>query len=666
MESHQQDGHPAWDRAHRLTRRDLIRYGGALGAMTFAAAASATPLAGAAGASAADRAAARSADGPAHDIVTYKVVNGLSLNLYVWTPDSWEPGQKHAAVVFYHGGGWRGGTWAAFQSHAAYLAQRGLVAISVHYRRSGPVIATLDGIDALNYVFGHVTELGIDRNRIVAAGGSAGGEIALATIRDDLPNSDPTNRPSATILFNPVTNTTGDYPVGWGRYQFANDAEAELYSPYHHLAAGDPPALIMHGTSDTTVSFDNVTDFTEKARDLGNEATLVSYDNQSHGFFNKTQHYSRYYHETVREADRFLVARGYLSGTPTIRPVPPDAVENGGFEQGVKDWSASSGTTWRIIHRPVHDGLLAAAVATAGTSGPALLSQDVTADVRGNGRGEYLLRGWVAAASGTSTEAALSLLVKGTGDTREHEYQIPPATIAGARYAQVSGTRNVTWSGELETARLAVSITSEAFVDDLAAEYLPARIGWWRFADGDGAVLADSSGFGLDGTLTGGTWIAEGPAGDAVRLGGANDRIELPNCFDPGATDFVVRVRLRPEERTSVRQAIVRPSAPAGGTWLSWDPATSRLVSEIDGTELWTESTLPAGRWAAITLVRSRDTVEVYIDGALAAARAATSIPASRSSLLIGSPADATGAESGLIGAVSEVSCWDHVPPGTL
>lgn len=652
--------HPAWDRAFDLTRRDLLRYGGALGATVFAGVASAAYPAAAAGAPTAGREPARSAVGVSEHVVIYKTVNGLSLELHVWTPAGWAVGQRHAAVVFYHGGGWRGGGWEAFQSQSAYLAGRGLVAISVHYRRSGPVIATLDGVDAMNYVFEHAAELGIDRERIVAAGGSAGGEIALATLRDDLPNSVPTNRPSATILFNPVTNTTGDYPVGWGRYQFADDAQAEMYSPFHHILPGDPPALIMHGTSDTTVSFDNATAFVETMRDVGNDATLVSYDDEKHAFFNATQYYNRYFYETVREADRFLVSLGYLTGVPTIRPTPPEAVENGGFEQGLNGWSASPGSMERIVHSPVHGGTLAAAV--AGRSGSGVLSHDVTDDVLDNGPGEYLLRAWSSAATDATAEVSLSLRVKGTDDAQHRSYSIPSATIPGEGYIQVSGTRNVSWSGRLESARMECSVTSgEAYLDDVSAQFLPARIGWWRFADGSGDVLADSSGFGLDGALAGGTWITERPVGGAVRLDGS-DRIDLPNLVDPGTTDFVVRLRLRLDEPTQALQTIVRPSDSAAGSWLSWDPTTSRLVSEIGGTPLVSELTLPVRTWIRVALVRAGDTVELYIEDELAATRSGVSLPSARSSMLIGAPAADTEFEGGLHGAIADISFWDHVP----
>ena len=40
----------------------------------------------------------------------YKTVNGRNLSLYVTKPSDWKPSDQRAAAVFFHGGGWTGGT----------------------------------------------------------------------------------------------------------------------------------------------------------------------------------------------------------------------------------------------------------------------------------------------------------------------------------------------------------------------------------------------------------------------------------------------------------------------------------------------------------------------------------------------------------------------------
>ena len=78
-----------------------------------------------------------------------------------------------AAIVFFFGGGWVGGTPKQFFPHCTYLASRGMVAISAEYRvkdRHGvtPLECVLDGKSAVRWVRAHASELGIDPTLIAS------------------------------------------------------------------------------------------------------------------------------------------------------------------------------------------------------------------------------------------------------------------------------------------------------------------------------------------------------------------------------------------------------------------------------------------------------------------------------------------------------------------
>src|SRR6476660_10386581 len=74
-------------------------------------------------------------DGPEPtEKVTYKEVGGTKLELWVWKPVGWKATDKRSSIVFYHGGGWRGGAPNAFARQSAKLAELGMVAISARYR----------------------------------------------------------------------------------------------------------------------------------------------------------------------------------------------------------------------------------------------------------------------------------------------------------------------------------------------------------------------------------------------------------------------------------------------------------------------------------------------------------------------------------------------------
>ena len=226
--------------------------------------------------------------------VVYKVVEGDDLELHVFSPSGRKPGERRPAIVFFFGGGWVGGTPAQFYPHSRYFALRGMVAISAQYRTrnshgTDPFACIADGKSAIRWVRAHAAELGVDPGRIVAGGGSAGGHVAASTALlqgldeagEDLSIS---SRPQALILFNPVIDTT---EKGYGAEKLGTrQIEA---SPVHHVRSGLPPAIVFHGTADTTVPFENVERFRAFMARAGNRCTLVPYEGRAHGFFNRAR-----------------------------------------------------------------------------------------------------------------------------------------------------------------------------------------------------------------------------------------------------------------------------------------------------------------------------------------------------------------------------------------
>jgi hypothetical protein len=60
-------------------------------------------------------------------------------------------------------------------------------------------------------------------------------------------------------------------------------------------------------------------------------------------------------------------------------------------------------------------------------------------------------------------------------------------------------------------------------------------LGHWTFDEGSGAVAADHSGNGRNGTLTGGTWIADGRFAGALRLA-SGESVSVPGFPNPSAS----------------------------------------------------------------------------------------------------------------------------------
>jgi acetyl esterase/lipase len=271
-------------------------------------------------------------------VETYKQVDGVDLKLWIFFPKGHAPTDKRPAIVFFHGGGWRAGNPIQLARHCEYFASRGVVAMTVDYRvasRQGVAISQCieDAKSAMRWVRANAGRLGVDPQRVVAGGGSAGGHLAAAAATvpghnaasDDLAIS---AVPDALVLFNPVVMLApveGHEPPPeqlFARLRVSPGADPVMVSPFHNLRPGAPPTIIFHGKADTTVPFDTVVGYCDRAKEHGDSCQVVGYDGASHGFFNYGQGGGTAYRDTVRRADEFLASLGFLSGPPTIGAAP--------------------------------------------------------------------------------------------------------------------------------------------------------------------------------------------------------------------------------------------------------------------------------------------------------------------------------------------------------
>lgn len=248
----------------------------------------------------------------------YKTVGDVVLTMDVFESDT-PPTAGRPAIVFFFGGGWAGGIKAQFHPHARMLAERGMVAFCADYRTASrhgttPFACVRDGKSAVRYLRAHADALGLDPDRIVAAGGSAGGHVAACTAvieGHEEPGEETavSSRPNAMLLFNPVLDTT---ERGYGIEKVTEARKTEI-SPCHHVQPGLPPTLILQGTADTTTPPENADRFTRLMCAAGNRCRVVSFQGERHGFFNHGRKDNRPFRETMAAATTFLAENRFLS-----------------------------------------------------------------------------------------------------------------------------------------------------------------------------------------------------------------------------------------------------------------------------------------------------------------------------------------------------------------
>ncbi|MEY3173288.1 MAG: hypothetical protein RLZZ436_1202 [Planctomycetota bacterium] len=293
----------------------------------------------------------------------YRTIDGVELRLWLLRPESDSgagasagAGSLRPAIVFFFGGGWTSGTPEQFLPQARHLASRGMIAAVADYRvasRHG-VRATAcvdDAKSAVHWLRQHAADLGIDPQKICAAGGSAGGHIACCTalvpgmFEATAEDTSVSCVPNALALFNPAVMLAPiegvDSPRSPNFETLATrlGTEPAAISPIHQVRANLPPTIIFHGEQDPTVPISTVSAFASRMEAAGNRCELQRFANAPHGFFNlrpntpREQQQRQWHLRTLLQLDQFLVSLGWLEGPAGLPVVDSDNVRLRGHLQ---------------------------------------------------------------------------------------------------------------------------------------------------------------------------------------------------------------------------------------------------------------------------------------------------------------------------------------------
>jgi dipeptidyl aminopeptidase/acylaminoacyl peptidase len=239
--------------------------------------------------------------------VTITAADGLAIHGQLFLPPAAKSGQRHPALVFFHGGSRRqmllGFHYMYYYSNAyslnQYLANQGYVVLSVNYR-SG-IGYGLDFREALHYgaqggsEFNDVIGAGlylkarpdVDPRRIGVWGGSYGGYLtamALARASDLF---------AAGVDFHGVHDwsTLRDYPTATQGGDPNQERELHLAvqlafesSPMAFVDTWKSPVLLIHGDDDRNVSFSQTVTLVEALRQRHVYFEELIFPNEIHDF----------------------------------------------------------------------------------------------------------------------------------------------------------------------------------------------------------------------------------------------------------------------------------------------------------------------------------------------------------------------------------------------
>jgi acetyl esterase/lipase len=266
-------------------------------------------------------------DGEVLRNIVYKRAGGEALLLDVYLP---KVKKYDRAPVFYytHGGGWSGGRKELKGAQKAVfeaLSEEGFVCVGVMYRlvkmwnRDDPVImrdCVVDCRDGLRFLKKHEAELGLDMDRVVVFGGSAGGHIAqLLTFsaaddfKGDASLFDYKVSPVAGISWYGPSDfrdtrlfATEDLedkfaPDHWANritktdpFEYADADEktkqmVDEVSPVVYLKKDSAPLLHIHGDQDVVISPNHAHHLQQRANECGAPVQVEMVKGAGHGWW---------------------------------------------------------------------------------------------------------------------------------------------------------------------------------------------------------------------------------------------------------------------------------------------------------------------------------------------------------------------------------------------
>lgn len=200
-------------------------------------------------------------------------------------------GTGRPALLILHGGGWREGDKGQLRGYGVQFARRGVVGVACEYRLSGeaPWPAQLrDVTAALGWMHAEAGRLGVDPARIAVLGASAGGHLALllAGGAEADAGKAPAKVAAAVALYAPTRLDRGSIGPELVHLFGAEPSAGELEraSPVHHVAAGFPPTLFLHGNRDALVPSEASLEMYQALRRAGSASELHLFDGADHAF----------------------------------------------------------------------------------------------------------------------------------------------------------------------------------------------------------------------------------------------------------------------------------------------------------------------------------------------------------------------------------------------
>jgi pectinesterase len=225
--------------------------------------------------------------------VEYGRATGEALRLDACIPDGKGP---FPTAILVHGGGWSGGDKEkGVDPLFAPLSKAGIGWISINYRHAPKYHfpSSVEDVEAaIRWVKEHAGELNVDPKRLALVGESAGGHlVVMAVVRA----KEDTRVAAVVPFYAPVdlmadADRRGGLSLSlrdlFGRSFLIDEESSKLLreaSPINYVRAGLPPFLLLHGTADMSVPYNQSVQLQSKLKAAGVACELITIDDGVHG-----------------------------------------------------------------------------------------------------------------------------------------------------------------------------------------------------------------------------------------------------------------------------------------------------------------------------------------------------------------------------------------------
>jgi dipeptidyl aminopeptidase/acylaminoacyl peptidase len=232
------------------------------------------------------------------ELVHYPTFDGREIPAFFSTPETEPPESGYPVVVDIHGGP-ESQRRPSFASVTQYLLNNGYAVFEPNVRGSSGYGKAYSGLDDVENRMDSVKDIRegvgwlhdhpeVDRDRVVAMGGSYGGFMVLASLTE-YPELWAAGVDIVGIAnFVTFLENTGDWRRSLREAEYGSldeDREfLESVSPINNIDRIEAPLFVLHGENDPRVPVGEAEQIVEEAREQGVPVRKLIFDDEGHGF----------------------------------------------------------------------------------------------------------------------------------------------------------------------------------------------------------------------------------------------------------------------------------------------------------------------------------------------------------------------------------------------